>query len=126
MALYGAMLLVLYLSSTLYHSLDGPTKRVFRKLDHTSIYVLIAGTYTPVCLVLLRGRLGFRGLIFSDDLSMAGARIAGDIRARADAAHQAGCDMLLVCRKREAIESSLEALRSWAGSMRPTAPSRGS
>jgi hemolysin III len=60
---YGASLLLLYLFSTLYHSTSGRARRVFRKLDHTSIYVLIAGTYTPFALVPLRGRGGMALLI---------------------------------------------------------------
>lgn len=57
--IYGASLLVLYTFSTLYHSLRGRAKQVFRHLDHTAIYLLIAGTYTPFTLVALRGRLGW-------------------------------------------------------------------
>jgi hemolysin III len=58
-ALYGAALVELYLVSTLYHAVRGRAKRVFRRLDHTSIYVLIAGTYTPFALVSLRGSWGY-------------------------------------------------------------------
>src|SRR3954447_16527062 len=58
-AIYGAMLIVLYLSSTLYHSLRGKAKRVFHVFDHCSIYLLIAGTYTPFTLITLRGAWGW-------------------------------------------------------------------
>lgn len=58
-AIYGAALFLLYGTSTLYHSLRGRAKRVLRKLDHCSIYVLIAGTYTPFALVTLRGAWGW-------------------------------------------------------------------
>jgi hemolysin III len=57
-AIYGAMLLVLYLSSTLYHSLRGKPKRVFHVFDHCAIYLLIAGTYTPLTLITLGGVWG--------------------------------------------------------------------
>ncbi len=59
-AVYGGSLVALYLFSTLYHALSGPAKRVFRRLDHTSIYVLIAGTYTPFATISLRGPEGTR------------------------------------------------------------------
>lgn len=58
-AVFGAMLSFLYISSTLYHSVRGPRKQIFQKLDHCAIYLLIAGTYTPFTLVTLRGALGW-------------------------------------------------------------------
>jgi len=59
-AIYGATLVVLYASSTLYHALPhGSGKRVFGILDHASIFLLIAGTYTPFTLVTLEGELGW-------------------------------------------------------------------
>ena len=58
-SVYGVTLFLLYLFSTLYHSLRGPAKRVFRVLDHQAIYLLIAGTYTPLVLVALKGPLGW-------------------------------------------------------------------
>jgi hemolysin III len=58
-SIYGACLIMLYLFSTLYHSLHHAGKIVFQKLDHLAIYLLIAGTYTPFTLVTLRGRGGW-------------------------------------------------------------------
>ena len=58
-SIYGAMLLWLYLASTLYHSLRGRAKRIWCKFDHCAIYLLIAGSYTPFALVSLRGPWGW-------------------------------------------------------------------
>lgn len=59
-SLYGATLVLLYLCSTLYHSTrHAKTKALMRKLDHSAIFFLIAGSYTPYCLVTLRGPWGW-------------------------------------------------------------------
>jgi hemolysin III len=57
---YGVCLLMLYLSSALYHAVSGSRlKTLFRRLDHASIFLLIAGTYTPVLLIAMRGPWGW-------------------------------------------------------------------
>ena len=58
-AIYGVTLLVLYSVSTVYHSVRGRAKVIMQKVDHLSIYLLIAGSYTPFCLVTLRGPWGW-------------------------------------------------------------------
>lgn len=59
-SLYGAGLIILYLASTLYHSLTNlKAKRIFRIIDHCSIYILILSSYIPVSLSLIRGALGW-------------------------------------------------------------------
>jgi len=59
-AVYGATLVLLYAASTLYHSVRSPRiKRICKVIDHSAIYLLIAGTYTPFTLVVLRGPWGW-------------------------------------------------------------------
>ena len=69
-SVFGATLILVYLCSTLYHSLVRTRARpVFHILDHSSIYLLIAGTYTPFTLVSLRGPLGW--FVFSVEWALA-------------------------------------------------------
>jgi len=67
-SVYGASLIILYTMSTLYHAITNEkAKRIFRILDHDTIYLLIAGTYTPITLCILQGALGWIifGIIWS-------------------------------------------------------------
>lgn len=59
-AVYGGALIILYTMSTLYHAITNEkAKQVMRVMDHVTIFLLIAGTYTPITLVTLRGTLGW-------------------------------------------------------------------
>ncbi|MDY0071196.1 MAG: beta-N-acetylhexosaminidase [Thauera sp.] len=70
---------------------------------------------------VLRQRLGFKGIIFTDDLNMAGAHTAGDISARCSAAAAAGCDMLLVCNRPDLVE---DLLANWTPASDPASLAR--
>lgn len=61
MAIFMGSMILLYGASATYHSVDltGRSLRIFRKLDHMMIFVLIAGSYTPVCLIVLGGKPGY-------------------------------------------------------------------
>lgn len=61
MSVFICSMILLYGASTLYHSINASGKiiRIFKKLDHMMIFILIAGTYTPVCLITLKGTVGF-------------------------------------------------------------------
>jgi len=59
-SIYGVTLVITFLASTLYHAIQQPrAKHVFNVLDHASIYLLIAGTYTPILLISMRGPWGW-------------------------------------------------------------------
>lgn len=75
-SIYGSTLILLYLSSTLYHSFtNGRVKNLFARFDHISIFLLIAGTYTPILLTSIRGIWGWSlfGIVWS--LAIIGAVI---------------------------------------------------
>lgn len=81
-----------------------------------------AAGFSPVWLgEILRGRLGFDGLVISDDLDMAGAHSAGDIVARATGALDAGCDAALVCNDFAAMD---DLLARWSPPPQPSLPRR--
>jgi hemolysin III len=83
-SVYGATLVLMYSSSTLYHSVRGGRGKDFlRKMDHQSIYLLIAGSYTPFCLVTLRGPWGWSLLGVVWGLAIVGS--LQDLRPRNDA-----------------------------------------
>ena len=82
-SVFGATLVLLYSASTLYHSLRGRAKVILRKLDHLSIYLLIAGTYTPFCLVTLRGAWGWT--LFGIVWGLAIIGMLQEIRPRSEA-----------------------------------------
>ncbi len=82
-AIYGTTLLLLYSISTLYHSVRGRAKVILRKLDHLSIYLLIAGSYTPFCLVTLKGPWGWT--LFGIVWSMAVIGMLQEIKPRSEA-----------------------------------------
>jgi hemolysin III len=73
-SVFGTSLVLMYLASTLYHALPQPRiKRLFRKIDHCTIYFLIAGTYTPFLLVNLRGPWGWSLFVFLWVVAIAGS-----------------------------------------------------
>ena len=82
-SVFAASMITLYLASTLYHALthDG-AKRVFRMLDHSAIFLLIAGTYTPFTLGILRGPWGWTLLVIIWTLAAVGLTMKIFLRAR--------------------------------------------
>lgn len=84
-AIFGGSLVFLYVSSTLYHAFSGPrTKALLQLLDHAAIYLLIAGSYTPLTLVTLRGPWGWSLLGAVWFLAIAGILVKTCMRSRRD------------------------------------------
>jgi hemolysin III len=96
--IYAASMILMFLASTLYHALqhDG-AKRVFRILDHGAIYLLIAGTYTPLSLLCLRGTMGWVYVGFEWALAAAGISL-----------YAAGCKFI------KKIELAIYILMGWS------------
>ena len=98
-SIYGASLAALYLVSTLYHyTRPGPLKRALRRADHITIYYLIAGTYTPFCLVALGGVLGWALCLGLWALAILGTVFK-----------------LMVAHRYESLSTLLYIVKGWAG-----------
>ena len=82
-SLYAAALVLLYAISTVYHSVRGRAKRIWQKCDHLSIYLMIAGSYTPFCLISLRGAWG--GSLFGVVWGLALIGMLQEIKPRSEA-----------------------------------------
>lgn len=77
-SVFGASMIFLYVASTLYHAIPNPkAKRILQQLDHSMIYVLIAGSYTPFCLVTLEGATGIALCIAVWAIALAGIALQG-------------------------------------------------
>lgn len=77
LAIFAVSMILLYAASTLYHSVNvtGKVLSRFRKIDHMMIFVLIAGSYTPVCLIVLGGSMGYSLLALVWGVAIAGMLI---------------------------------------------------
>ncbi len=77
MCVFIASMVLLYAASTTYHSVNvtGSRLKIFKKIDHMMIFVLIAGTYTPVCLIILGGEIGYTLLTVVWSIAIAGILI---------------------------------------------------
>ena len=77
-SVFGASMIFLYVASTLYHAIPNPkAKQILQRLDHSMIYVLIAGSYTPFCLVTLEGITGIALCIAVWAIAIAGIALQG-------------------------------------------------
>ena len=79
LAIFIISMVLLYAASATYHALDlsEHTNRILRKLDHMMIFVLIAGSYTPVCVIVLGGKLGYTLLALVWGIALVGILIKG-------------------------------------------------
>lgn len=84
-SIFGASMVFLYTASTLYHSISNPrAKKVLQYLDHSMIYVLIAGSYTPFCLITLQGYTGIALLCAVWLIAIAGISLQAVLLNKAD------------------------------------------
>lgn len=84
-SIFGASMVFLYTASTLYHSIPNPrAKKVLQYLDHSMIYVLIAGSYTPFCLITLQGYTGIALLCAVWLIAIAGISLQAVLLHKAD------------------------------------------